>query len=232
MYLIIDNIKKSFGSGESRSDVLRDVSFSLDKGDLCVLFGPSGSGKSTLLNIIGGIETLDAGTLSIGGETIENLAEKELTRYRRLHLGYVFQSYNLIPNLTVKENIEVGAYLSENPLPLDDMLRTLGLWEHRDKLPNQISGGQQQRTAIGRAVIKNPDILLCDEPTGALDYKTSKEILCLIQTVNRKYRNTVLLVTHNEALAGMADRVIRLKDGSVLEDLVNHNIVSADSLEW
>ncbi len=232
MYLIIDNIKKSFGSGESRSDVLRDVSFSLDKGDLCVLFGPSGSGKSTLLNIIGGIETPDAGTLSIGGETIENLAEKELTRYRRLHLGYVFQSYNLIPNLTVKENIEVGAYLSENPLPLDDMLRTLGLWEHRDKLPNQISGGQQQRTAIGRAVIKNPDILLCDEPTGALDYKTSKEILCLIQTVNRKYRNTVLLVTHNEALAGMADRVIRLKDGSVLEDLVNHNIVSADSLEW
>ena len=232
MYLIIDNIKKSFGSGESRSDVLRDVSFSLDKGDLRVLFGPSGSGKSTLLNIIGGIETPDAGTLSIGGETIENLAEKELTRYRRLHLGYVFQSYNLIPNLTVKENIEVGAYLSENPLPLDDMLRTLGLWEHRDKLPNQISGGQQQRTAIGRAVIKNPDILLCDEPTGALDYKTSKEILCLIQTVNRKYRNTVLLVTHNEALAGMADRVIRLKDGSVLEDLVNHNIVSADSLEW
>ena len=232
MYLIIDNIKKSFGSGESRSDVLRDVSFSLDKGVLCVLFGPSGSGKSTLLNIIGGIETPDAGTLSIGGETIENLAEKELTRYRRLHLGYVFQSYNLIPNLTVKENIEVGAYLSENPLPLDDMLRTLGLWEHRDKLPNQISGGQQQRTAIGRAVIKNPDILLCDEPTGALDYKTSKEILCLIQTVNRKYRNTVLLVTHNEALAGMADRVIRLKDGSVLEDLVNHNIVSADSLEW
>lgn len=232
MYLKIDNVKKSFGSGESRTDVLKGISFSLDKGDLCVLFGPSGSGKSTLLNIVGGIETPDSGTFSIGGETIGQLSEKALTRYRRIHLGYVFQSYNLIPNLTVRENIEVGAYLSEDPLPLDDMLRTLGLWEHRDKLPNQISGGQQQRTAIGRAVIKNPDILLCDEPTGALDYKTSKEILCLIEKVNEKYQNTILLVTHNEALAGMADRVIRLKDGSVREDLVNREKVSAGSLEW
>ena len=232
MYLKIDNVKKSFGSGESRTDVLKGISFSLDKGDLCVLFGPSGSGKSTLLNIVGGIETPDSGTFSIGGETIGQLSEKALTRYRRIHLGYVFQSYNLIPNLTVRENIEVGAYLSEDPLPLDDMLRTLGLWEHRDKLPNQISGGQQQRTAIGRAVIKNPDILLCDEPTGSLDYKTSKEILCLIEKVNEKYQNTILLVTHNEALAGMADRVIRLKDGSVREDLVNREKVSAGSLEW
>ena len=145
----------------------------------------------------------------------DNRAAGELSLYRRKHLGYVFQSYNLIPNLTVKENIEVGAYLADKPLPTEDILKTLGLWEHRDKVPSQLSGGQQQRTAIGRAIIKNPDILLCDEPTGALDYKTSKEILDLIERVNKKYGNTVILVTHNDAIKRMADRVIRLRDGMI-----------------
>lgn len=154
MYLELKNIHKSFGSGDNRTEVLRGISCGVEKGDICVLLGPSGSGKSTLLNIIGGIETADEGSIIIDGETVENMNDKQLSLYRRKHLGYVFQSYNLIPNLTVKENIETGAYLSNDPLPLDDMLKTLGLWEHKDKIPNQLSGGQQQRTAIGRAIIK------------------------------------------------------------------------------
>ena len=174
MYLELNQVKKSFGSGENKTEVLKGISCGIKKGDICVLLGPSGSGKSTLLNIIGGIENIDSGSIRIGDEQMESMNEKQLAQYRRKHLGYVFQAYNLIPNLTVKENIEVGAYLSKNPLELDGLLKTLGLWEHKDKIPNQLSGGQQQRTAIGRALIKNPDILLCDEPTGALDYQTSK----------------------------------------------------------
>ncbi len=158
--------------------------------------------------------------------------EKALTRYRRKHLGYVFQLYNLIPNLNVKENIEVGAYLSDSPLDIDDLLNTLGLWEHRYKLPNQLSGGQQQRTSIGRAIVKNPDILLCDEPTGALDYNTSKEILKLIEDVNRKYGNTVIMVTHNNAISDMADHTIKLRDGKVRKNIINENKISAVDLDW
>ena len=189
MFLEIQQIKKHFGEGESRVDVLRGIDISIEKGEICVLLGPSGSGKSTLLNIIGGIETPDSGKITIHGETSGEMNEKNLTLYRRKHLGYIFQMYNLIPNLNIKENVEVGAYLSDNPLDVDDLLKTLGLYEHRHKLPNQLSGGQQQRTAIGRAVVKNPDILLCDEPTGALDYHTSKEILKLLEDVSRKYGN-------------------------------------------
>lgn len=200
MYLELNQVKKSFGSGENKTEVLKGISCGIKKGDVCVLLGPSGSGKSTLLNIIGGIENIDSGSIRIGDEQMESMNEKQLAQYRRKHLGYVFQAYNLIPNLTVKENIEVGAYLSKNPLELDGLLKTLGLWEHKDKIPNQLSGGQQQRTAIGRALIKNPDILLCDEPTGALDYQTSKEILQLIEDVNQKFGNTVILVTHNDAI--------------------------------
>ena len=158
--------------------------------------------------------------------------EKSLTRYRRKHLGYVFQFYNLIPNLTVKENIEVGAYLSDSPLEINELLKTLGLYEHKDKIPSQLSGGQQQRTAIGRAIIKNPDILLCDEPTGALDYKTSKEILKLIEDVNKKYGNTVIMVTHNDAIKKMADRVIKLRDGEIRKNYINDVKVNAEELEW
>ena len=158
--------------------------------------------------------------------------EKTLTLYRRKHLGYVFQMYNLIGNLNVKENVEVGAYLSDSPLDVDDILKTLGLYEHRHKLPNQLSGGQQQRTSIGRAIVKNPDILLCDEPTGALDYKTSKEILKLIEDVNQKYGNTVIMVTHNDAIKNMADRVIKLRDGMIRKNIVNDVKVPAMELDW
>ena len=212
--------------------VLRGIDLSVDKGEICVLLGPSGSGKSTLLNIIGGIDAPDSGYVSINGEKMVDMTEKRLTRYRREHLGYVFQMYNLIPNLNIKENIEVGAYLSDHPLDIDDLLHTLGLYEHRHKLPNQLSGGQQQRTSIGRALVKNPDILLCDEPTGALDYTTSKEILKLIGDVNSKYGNTVIMVTHNDAIKEMADTVVKLRDGKIRKAYRNENKISAEELEW
>ena len=200
MFLEIEKINKYYGEGENRNHVLKDVTTGVEKGKICVLLGPSGSGKSTLLNIIGGIDEADGGNIIIDGAKLEDMKEKQLSLYRRKHLGYVFQMYNLIPNLTVKENIEVGAYLSDSPLDLNELLNTLGLWEHKDKLPNQLSGGQQQRTAIGRAIVKNPDILICDEPTGALDYNTSKEILQLIEKVNKQYGNTIIIVTHNDAM--------------------------------
>lgn len=232
VFLEIKNIKKHFGEGESRVEVLKGIDIEIEKGEFCVLLGPSGSGKSTLLNIIGGIDAADEGYISINGEKTADMNEKTLTLYRRKHLGYIFQMYNLIPNLNIKENIEVGAYLSDNPLDVDDLLKTLGLYEHRHKLPNQLSGGQQQRTAIGRAIVKNPDILLCDEPTGALDYNTSKEILKLIEDVNVKYGNTVIMVTHNEAIRHMADHVIKLRDGAVRHNDINEHKISAADLEW
>lgn len=232
MFLEISDIKKSFGEGESLVEVLRGINVGIEKGEICVLLGPSGSGKSTLLNIIGGIDSADSGYISINGEKTADMNEKKLTAYRRKHLGYIFQMYNLIPNLNIKENVEVGAYLSDNPLNVDDILKTLGLYEHRHKLPNQLSGGQQQRTAIGRAIVKNPDILLCDEPTGALDYKTSKEILKLIEDVNRKYGNTVVMVTHNDAIKNMADRVIKLRDGQIRKNYVNETKTPAEELDW
>ena len=232
MFLEIKGIKKAYGQGENRAEVLKGIDIEIQKGEICVLLGPSGSGKSTLLNIIGGIDNADEGYISISGEKIADMNEKQLTLYRRKHLGYVFQMYNLIPNLNIKENVEVGAYLSDNPLDVDELLNTLGLYEHRHKLPNQLSGGQQQRTAIGRAIVKNPDILLCDEPTGALDYKTSKEILKLIEDVNHKYGNTVLMVTHNGAIESMADRVVKMRDGMVRKNFVNPTKISAMDLEW
>ena len=232
MFLEIRDIKKSFGQGDSFVEVLKGINLEINRGEFCVLLGPSGSGKSTLLNIIGGIDGADIGDICIDGEKMSNMNEKRLTLYRRKHLGYIFQMYNLIPNLTVQENIEVGAYLSDKPLEMEELLRTLGLYEQRKKLPNQLSGGQQQRTAIGRAIIKNPDILLCDEPTGALDYKTSKEILKLIETVNQKYGNTIIMVTHNDAIKDMADRVVRLRDGMIRKNYVNEARVSAQDLEW
>lgn len=232
MFLTVKDLKKSYGSTSNKVEVLKGINFEVEKGEICVLLGPSGSGKSTLLNIIGGIDDADLGYVSIDSEKTKDMKEKELTRYRRKHLGYVFQMYNLIPNLNVKENIEVGAYLSDSPLDINELLNTLGLYEHRYKLPNQLSGGQQQRTAIGRAIVKNPDILLCDEPTGALDYHTSKEILKLIEDVNKKYGNTVIMVTHNDAIQNMADRVIKLRDGQIRDNIVNNSKVSAADLEW
>ena len=221
MFLEIKGIKKSFGTGDSRVNVLKGLDLEIERGEFCVLLGPSGSGKSTLLNIIGGIDGADEGSITIDGEQLEDMTEKKLSLYRRKHLGYIFQMYNLIPNLTLRENIEVGAYLSDRPLDVDELMHTLGIYEHQNKLPNQLSGGQQQRTAIGRAIVKNPDILLCDEPTGALDYNTSKEILKLIETVNQKYGNTIVMVTHNDAIKDMADRVVKLRDGMIRMDWVD-----------
>ena len=232
MFLEINQIRKSFGEGDNRVEVLKGIDLAIEKGEFCVLLGASGSGKSTLLNIIGGIDSADSGDICIKGARLADMSEKRLTLYRRNHLGYIFQMYNLIPNLTVQENIEVGAYLSDHPLDVQELLHTLGLQEHRNKLPNQLSGGQQQRTAIGRAVVKNPDILLCDEPTGALDYHTSKEILKLIETVNRKYGNTIIMVTHYDAIKDMADRVVRLRDGTIMKNYANEHRVPAEKLEW
>ena len=232
MFLEIKGLRKSFGVGDSRVDVLKGLNLEIEKGEFCVLLGPSGSGKSTLLNIIGGIDAADEGSIVIDGEQLEDMTEKKLSMYRRKHLGYIFQMYNLIPNLTVRENIEVGAYLSDRPLDVEELMRTLEIYDHRNKLPNQISGGQQQRTAIGRAIVKNPDILLCDEPTGALDYRTSKEILKLIETVNRKYGNTIIMVTHNDAIKDMADRVVKLRDGMIRKNYRNERKLSAAELEW
>ena len=232
MFLEIKQIKKSFGAGDSRVEVLKGIDLEIERGEFCVLLGPSGSGKSTLLNIIGGIDGADSGSITIDGERIEDMTEKKLSLYRRKHLGYIFQMYNLIPNLTVRENIEVGAYLSDKPLDVDELLHTRGIYEHQRKLPNQLSGGQQQRTAIGRAIVKNPDILLCDEPTGALDYNTSKDILRLIETVNQKYGNTIVMVTHNDAIKDMADRVVKLRDGMIRKNYTNEQKVPAMELEW
>ena len=217
MFLEINNLKKSFGTGESRVEVLKEIQFSVEKGEICVLLGPSGSGKSTLLNIIGGIDEADSGSIVIEGEKIEDMNEKTLTRYRRKHLGYVFQMYNLIPNLTVKENMEVGAYLSDHPLDINDLLKTLGLYDHRDKLPNQLSGGQQQRVAIARALVSKPAIVLADEPTGNLDSKTSADVLGLLKTTSQKFHQTLVMITHNSEIAQLADRIIRIEDGKIVQ---------------
>ena len=216
MLLELNEIRKSYGKDDSRVQVLKGISLGVEKGEFCVLLGPSGSGKSTLLNIIGGIDTADSGEILIDGEMMSRMNEKKLTRYRRQHLGYVFQMY----------------ILSRRPLDVNELLNTLGLYDHRDKLPGQLSGGQQQRTSIGRAIVKNPDILLCDEPTGALDYNTSREILQLIERVSLKYHTTVVMVTHNEAIGAMADTIIRLRDGMIRERLVNEIRMPAEKLEW
>ncbi len=232
MFLELNAIEKYYGEGDSRVHVLQGITAGVEKGKICVMLGSSGCGKSTLLNIIGGIEKADGGSVSINGEKLADMNEKKLSLYRRNHLGYVFQFYNLIPNLTVRENIEVGAFLGKNTLDIDDLLHTLGLWEHRHKIPNQLSGGQQQRTSIGRAIVKNPDLLLCDEPTGALDYKTSKDILQLIEDVNKKYGNTIIIVTHNDAIKNMADQVIKMRDGQVRKNYMNEEKIAAIDLEW
>lgn len=232
MFLEIKDIHKSFGENENRVEVLKGIDINVNQGEFVVMLGPSGSGKSTLLNIIGGIEESDEGSISIEGNSMNMMNEKKLSLYRRNHLGYIFQQYNLIPNLTVRENIEVGAYLSKHPLEIDPLIESLGLKEHQDKLPNQLSGGQQQRTSIGRAIIKNPDILLCDEPTGALDYATSKDILKLIEMVNQKYGNTVIMFTHNAAIQYMADKIIQLRDGKIRSITQNPLKVRAEELEW
>lgn len=232
MFLTLQQIKKSFGQGESKVEVLKGIDLAVEQGEFCVLLGPSGSGKSTLLNIIGGIDRADDGEIVIHGERMADMKEKRLTIYRRKHLGYIFQMYNLIPNLTVRENIEVGAYLSDKPLDVNELLHTLGLYEHRNKLPNQLSGGQQQRTAIGRAIVKNPDILLCDEPTGALDSRTGVQILKLLADFNRAYQKAVVLITHNQKIAQIAHRVFYFKDGCLERIGQNESPLRPEEVDW
>ena len=232
MFLEVKNAKRTYGSEDNKVQVLKGIDVDLEEGKICTILGPSGSGKSTLLNVIGGLETIDSGEIIIDGINISKSNSKELTKYRRDLLGFIFQFYNLVPNLTVKENIEVCEYLSNKSLDMDELLNVLGLYEHKDKFPRQLSGGQQQRTAIARALIKNPKLLLCDEPTGALDYKTSKEILELIQSVNEKYKTTMLIVTHNEAIKDMSHKVIKVRDGLIEESYENETLMPAKDITW
>lgn len=231
-YLVVEGLAKHYGDGEARVQVLDGITTTVNRGEICVMLGPSGSGKSTFLNLIGGLEGADGGTISVGNCELTALSSKDLGEYRRRELGFVFQFYNLVPDLTIKENIEVTAHLSSNPLPMEELLRSLGLWEHRNKFPRQVSGGQQQRCAIGRALVKNPGLILCDEPTGALDYKTSKEVLELMEHVNHRYGCTLVIVTHNAAIARMADRVLRLRDGRLAENEIDSSPVPASELDW
>lgn len=231
MYLEIKDMKKSFGSGESYNQVLKGITTNIEQGQMCVIQGNSGSGKSTMLNCIGGLDTMDSGSVKVDGNEISGLNADELSAYRRANLGFIFQFYNLVPNLTVKENIEICQFLTEDPLDMEELLDTLGLTEHQDKFPAQLSGGQQQRCAIARALIKNPKLLLCDEPTGALDSKTSKDILILLEKINQQYGTTMLIVTHNNAIRNMVHKVIIIKDGQISEDYENETRLPAKSLE-
>ena len=232
MFLEIRGIKKSFGSGDSKVDVLRGLDLDIAKGEFCVLLGPSGSGKSTLLNIIGGIESADDGSISIEGERLADMKEKKLSQYRRKHLGYIFQMYNLIPNLTALENVELATQIGKDPANPATVLDEVGLAARKNNFPAQLSGGEQQRVAIARALAKNPKLLLCDEPTGALDYNTGKLILKLLQETCRKNNMTVVIVTHNLALCPMADRVVHVKSGEIQKVELNEHPMSIDDIEW
>jgi len=231
MYVEVKDLKKSYGEGGSFVQVLKGVTVGVERGEMCVIQGTSGSGKSTLLNCIGGLDDIDSGSCKVDGLEISGLKKDALSDYRRDTLGFIFQFYNLVPNLTVRENIEVCRYLTKDPLDMDELLETLGLKEHADKFPSQLSGGQQQRTAIARALIKNPKLLLCDEPTGALDSKTSKDILILLEKINKKYGTTMLIVTHNNSIKDMVHRVIYIKDGEIGKHYTNENRIPAEELE-
>ncbi len=231
MYLEVKDIRKSYGENGSYTEVLRGITTGVEKGHMCVIQGPSGSGKSTFLNCIGGLDPLDSGSIRVNGTEIAGLSQEALSDYRRENLGFVFQFYNLVPDLTVKENIQVCEYLTKEALDMEELLETLGLRQHRDKFPSQLSGGQQQRCAIARALIKNPKLLLCDEPTGALDSGTSKDILILLEEINKKYGTTMLIVTHNNSIKDMVHKVIVMKDGQVSREYRNESRVPAAELE-
>lgn len=231
MYLEVKDLKKSYGKDQGYVQVLKGVSTGLEKGQMCVIQGTSGSGKSTLLNCIGGLDNIDSGSVKVDGKEVGGLSADKLADYRRDNLGFIFQFYNLVPNLTVRENIQVCEYLTKDPLDMEELLETLGLSEHRNKFPSQLSGGQQQRCAIARALIKNPKLLLCDEPTGALDSKTSRDILILLEEINKKYGTTMLIVTHNNSIKNMVHKVIILKDGMIKKEYENETRVPAAELE-
>lgn len=231
MLIEVNNVVKSYSTGDIKTNVLDGLSVSVGKGEICAVLEPSGSGKSTLLNVIGGLDTVDSGTITIDGKNIVGMSSKELVRFRKENYGYVFQFYNLISNLTLTDNVRVGEYLSNHPLDMNELLDLSGLSAHKNKFPSQLSGGQQQRCSIARALIKNPKILLCDEPTGALDSKSAKEILLLLEKINRKYDTSILIVTHNQVISEMADRVILIKDGKIAEEYKNKEKKSVSSLE-
>lgn len=231
MYLQVKDLKKSYGEGGSYIQVLKGVNTGVGQGEMCVIQGTSGSGKSTLLNCVGGLDLVDSGSIIVDGVEIVGMKPKQLSDYRRDKLGFIFQFYNLVPNLTVRENIQVCEYLAKEALDMDELLETLGLTEYQNKFPSQLSGGQQQRCAIARALIKNPKLLLCDEPTGALDSKTSRDILALLEKVNEKYGTTMLIVTHNNSIKNMVHRVIRIKDGIINSEYTNETRVPAVELE-
>ena len=227
----MQHAKKNYGKGESEVHALDDTELALEQGKIYVILGPSGSGKSTMLNMLGGLDSLDSGSITVDGKEISKLKSGELTKYRRSDVGFVFQFYNLIPDLTVKENIQVVSDIAKEPLPLDEVMQAVDIEKYKDRFPNELSGGQQQRVAIARAIIKNPKLLLCDELTGALDSKTSKNVLKFVEKVNAQFGTTVAIITHNEVIAGMADGVIRIKDGKVVANIVNETRIPADKLE-
>lgn len=231
MFVEVRNVTKSYGEADNSVQVLKGVSAQLNEGKICVVLGPSGSGKSTLLNVIGGLDKVNSGEIIVDGNIITKYSQKKIVNYRRQYLGFVFQFYNLIPNLTLKENIQVCEYLSKKPLDIDELLDVLKLTEHKDKYPSQLSGGQQQRCSVARALAKNPKLLLCDEPTGALDYASSKEMLVLLEQINKRYKTTMMIITHNEAIQKMAHHIIRIHDGNILES-VNNQPLPASEIEW
>jgi len=232
MFIEIRNVNKAYNTGKISLDALKNVNLTMNEGEIGVILGPSGSGKSTLLNIIGGIDHIDSGNVIVDGVDIANLNDNRLTLYRRNSVGFIFQFYNLVPNLTVYENVEVAANISKNPIDMDEVLESVGLSEFKNRFPRELSGGQQQRVSIARAIVKKPKLLLCDEPTGALDYTAAKEILKLITEVNKKFATTVIIITHNTAISRIANRIIKLRSGEISENVVNENVLSAERIEW
>ena len=231
MFIEIKNARKYYGEGDALVKAIDDINLSLDEGKVYVILGPSGSGKSTLLNMVGGLDSLDDGEIIISGRNISRADKKSMTEYRREDIGFVFQFYNLIPDLTVQENIEVVADISNNPLNINEVMEELGIASYKNRFPKELSGGQQQRVAIARALIKNPKILLCDELTGALDSKSSRDVLRVIEKINSSFKTTIIIITHNEAIAHMADTVVRIRDGKAADCIDNKQKMSADELE-
>ena len=231
-YVEFREVKKQYRMGEVTIDALRDITFEIEKGEICVIVGASGAGKTTLLNILGGMDTLTSGKVLLDGRDISRYSSKALTKYRRYDIGFVFQFYNLVPNLTALENVELAAQLSKRPLQPRKVLKQVGLAGRMNNFPAQLSGGEQQRVAIARALAKNPKLLLCDEPTGALDYNTGKAILKLLQDNSRSKGITVVIITHNQAITAMADRIIEIKNGMVASKRINDNVVPVEEIEW
>lgn len=231
-YIKFENVKKSYGNGNAQINALDGVDFEINKGEFCILLGSSGAGKTTLLNMLGGMDTVTSGNIEFDGRKVSGFDKRELIEYRRHDVGFVFQFYNLIPNLTALENVEIAAQLCKNPIPAKEALDKVGLTERANNFPAQLSGGEQQRVAIARALAKNPRLLLCDEPTGALDYVTGKAVLKLLYDLSKERGTTVIIITHNQAIAPMADRIIKIKSGKIYSNELNENVTSIDEIEW